>query len=174
MNNALSAFFYNAIERYGKVDILVNNAAVDDESGNDTIEKITKNVIDLLKKAGTLRFNNELYPPDALNGKETIGGITVRCLTAEAQLLYHQGYEHTEIPCFVSLASLLTSLGILLCAACLLFRLGTEQSFMDCRQGGSLRRRRGGRGSSSRGKTRAHSTHCSTNCRHETRGKSLK
>jgi lincosamide nucleotidyltransferase A/C/D/E len=45
---------------------------------------------------GTLRFENEIYPADALNGKGTIGGIAVRCLTAEAQLLYHQGYEHTE------------------------------------------------------------------------------
>ena len=35
-----------ALERYGKVDILVNNAAVDDENGLDTIEKITRKVID--------------------------------------------------------------------------------------------------------------------------------
>ena len=34
------------LEKYGKVDILVNNAAVDDENGFDTIEKITQNVID--------------------------------------------------------------------------------------------------------------------------------
>ena len=32
--------------RYGKVDILVNNAATDDENGFDTIEKITQQVID--------------------------------------------------------------------------------------------------------------------------------
>ena len=38
---------YSAImERYGRVDILVNNAAVDDENGFDTIEKITQKVID--------------------------------------------------------------------------------------------------------------------------------
>ena len=47
-------------------------------------------------EAGTLRFENEIYPADALDGKGIIGGITVRCLTAEAQLLYHQGYEHKE------------------------------------------------------------------------------
>ena len=35
-----------AIERYGRVDILVNNAATDDENGFDTIEQITQNVID--------------------------------------------------------------------------------------------------------------------------------
>ena len=31
---------------YGKVDILVNNAATDDENGYDTVEKITRDVID--------------------------------------------------------------------------------------------------------------------------------
>lgn len=34
------------INRFGKVNILVNNAAVDDENGFDTIEKITQKVID--------------------------------------------------------------------------------------------------------------------------------
>ena len=33
-------------DMYGKVDILINNAATDDENGFDTIEKITQNVID--------------------------------------------------------------------------------------------------------------------------------
>ena len=35
-----------AMNRYGRIDILVNNAATDDENGFDTIEKITRNVID--------------------------------------------------------------------------------------------------------------------------------
>ena len=47
-------------------------------------------------ETGTLRYENEIYPADVLNGKGTIGGITVNCLTAEAQLVYHQGYEHKE------------------------------------------------------------------------------
>jgi lincosamide nucleotidyltransferase A/C/D/E len=47
-------------------------------------------------EAGTLRYENEIYPADILNGKGIIGGIAVRCLTVEAQLLYHQGYEHKE------------------------------------------------------------------------------
>lgn len=38
--------YSDVIEKYGKVDILVNNAATDDENGFDTIEKITQNVID--------------------------------------------------------------------------------------------------------------------------------
>jgi len=47
-------------------------------------------------EAGTLRFENETYPSDILNGKGLIGGIAVRCLTPEAQILYHQGYEQKE------------------------------------------------------------------------------
>ena len=38
--------FRAAIERFGKVEILVNNAAADDENGNDTIETVTRDVID--------------------------------------------------------------------------------------------------------------------------------
>ena len=38
---------YTAVEeRFGKVNILVNNAAADDETGADTIEKITPDIID--------------------------------------------------------------------------------------------------------------------------------
>ena len=43
---AVKKIYAAALERYGKVDILVNNAAVDDENGFDTIEKITREVID--------------------------------------------------------------------------------------------------------------------------------
>lgn len=38
--------FEAAIERFGRVDVLVNNAAADDETGRDTIEAITREVID--------------------------------------------------------------------------------------------------------------------------------
>jgi lincosamide nucleotidyltransferase A/C/D/E len=47
-------------------------------------------------EAGTIRFENEIYPSGVLNGKGKIDGISVRCLTVEAQLQYHQGYEHDE------------------------------------------------------------------------------
>ena len=40
------AIYSAAINRYGRVDVLVNNAAVDDENGLDTIECITQRVID--------------------------------------------------------------------------------------------------------------------------------
>ena len=38
--------YASVIAKYGRVDILVNNAATDDENGFDTIEKITSKVID--------------------------------------------------------------------------------------------------------------------------------
>ena len=45
---------------------------------------------------GTLRFQNKIYPADIFNGKGTIGGITVRCMPAEAQVQYHKDYEIRE------------------------------------------------------------------------------
>ena len=43
---AVQEIYAAVLERFGKVDILVNNAATDDENGFDTIEKITQTVID--------------------------------------------------------------------------------------------------------------------------------
>lgn len=44
--NAVKEIYSAVIQKYGRIDILVNNAAVDDENGFDTIEKITANIID--------------------------------------------------------------------------------------------------------------------------------
>lgn len=43
---AVEELYSKALERYGRVDILVNNAADGDMDGLDTIEKITQKVID--------------------------------------------------------------------------------------------------------------------------------
>jgi len=43
---AVKEIYSAVIEHFGRVDILVNNAATDDENGLDTIETITRNVID--------------------------------------------------------------------------------------------------------------------------------
>ena len=42
----VKSIYEQALSEYGKVDVLLNNAATDDENGFDTIEKITRNVID--------------------------------------------------------------------------------------------------------------------------------
>ena len=44
--SAVKDIYSAIIEKFGRVDILVNNAATDDENGFDTIEKITQKVID--------------------------------------------------------------------------------------------------------------------------------
>ena len=44
--DAVRDIYAAAARRFGTVDILVNNAAADDETGLDTIEKITRNVVD--------------------------------------------------------------------------------------------------------------------------------
>ena len=44
--DAVKDIYSKALERYGRVDILVNNAADGDMDGLDTIEKITQKVID--------------------------------------------------------------------------------------------------------------------------------
>ena len=43
---AVKEIYARALAKYGRVDVLVNNAATDDETGFDTIEKITQKVID--------------------------------------------------------------------------------------------------------------------------------
>jgi 3-oxoacyl-[acyl-carrier protein] reductase len=44
--DAVKEIYSTVLAKYGRVDILVNNAATDDENGFDTIEKITQEVID--------------------------------------------------------------------------------------------------------------------------------
>ncbi len=44
--NDVKLIYSSILERFGRIDVLVNNAATDDENGFDTIEKVTKKVID--------------------------------------------------------------------------------------------------------------------------------
>ncbi len=44
--DSVKDIYAQILAKYGRVDILVNNAATDDENGYDTIEKITQKVID--------------------------------------------------------------------------------------------------------------------------------
>lgn len=44
--DAVKMIYSAVMDRFGRIDVLVNNAAADDENGFDTIEKITPKVID--------------------------------------------------------------------------------------------------------------------------------
>lgn len=44
--DAVKEIYNEVLKKYGRVDILINNAATDDETGCDTIETITQKVID--------------------------------------------------------------------------------------------------------------------------------
>ena len=44
--DSVREIYQAVLQQYGRIDILVNNAATDDENGFDTIEKITPRVID--------------------------------------------------------------------------------------------------------------------------------
>jgi len=44
--HAVKEIYSTVLEQYGRIDILLNNAATDDETGCDTIETITQHVID--------------------------------------------------------------------------------------------------------------------------------
>lgn len=44
--DAVTEIYREVLKKYGRVDILINNAATDDETGCDTIETITQKVID--------------------------------------------------------------------------------------------------------------------------------
>ena len=46
IEDEVKELYSTILKRYGRIDVLVNNAAVDDENGFDTIEKITQSVID--------------------------------------------------------------------------------------------------------------------------------
>ena len=60
--NAVKEIYRQTLAKYGRVDVLVNNAATDDETGQDTIEKITPKVIDdtfAVNVRGTLLMTRE-------------------------------------------------------------------------------------------------------------------
>ena len=61
--NTVKEIYAAVMERFGRIDILVNNAAVDDENGFDTIEQITQSVIDdtfAVNVRGSILMSREL------------------------------------------------------------------------------------------------------------------
>ena len=84
---AVKEIYSKAIEKFGNVDILVNNAATDDETGLDTIEKITPNVIDntfAVNVRGSILMMREL-----INHRSTYGRI-INISTDAAQVFAGQ------------------------------------------------------------------------------------
>lgn len=84
---AVKEIYRKAIEKFGKVEILVNNAATDDENGFDTIEKITQNVIDetfAVNVRGSLMMTREL-----INHRSSYGRI-INISTDAAQVFAGQ------------------------------------------------------------------------------------
>ena len=70
--NAVVQIYDAAVEKYGRVDILVNNAATDDETGFDTIEKINRDIIDdvfAVNVRGSLMMMRELINRRANYGR---------------------------------------------------------------------------------------------------------
>ena len=85
--DAVKEIYSSAIKRYGKVNILVNNAAADDETGSDTIEKITQKVIDdtfAVNVRGSLLMMREM-----INHREEYGRI-INLSTDAAQIFAGQ------------------------------------------------------------------------------------
>ena len=85
--DAVKEIYSSAIKRYGKVNILVNNAAADDETGSDTIEKITPKVIDdtfAVNVRGSLLMMREM-----INHREEYGRI-INLSTDAAQIFAGQ------------------------------------------------------------------------------------
>ena len=70
--NNVKDIYSQVINKYGRVDILVNNAATDDENGLDTIEKITQKVIDdtfAVNVRGTLLMTREFIKYRGVYGR---------------------------------------------------------------------------------------------------------
>ncbi len=71
--DSVKEIYSEVMKRYGRIDVLVNNAAVDDENGFDTIEKITQKVIDntcAVNVRGSILMMREL-----INHRGTYGRI---------------------------------------------------------------------------------------------------
>lgn len=72
--DAVKDIYAAILERYGRIDILVNNAADGDMDGLDTIEKVTQNIIDDMYMT-IEEYLNKLSLRDCLCGNQIIREI---------------------------------------------------------------------------------------------------
>ena len=94
-------FFVQKTDKTVITDLLVSSGYIENMEYNIEDNPIWCNtfngIVDLLlfefAETGTWSIQNQRFPSTIFNGKGTIGGITVRCMTAEAQVKYRHGYE---------------------------------------------------------------------------------
>ena len=90
--DAVKEIFSNAMNRYGRIDILVNNAAEGDMDGLDTIEKITQNVIDetfAVNVRGSLLMTRE-FVKQRVQSQACLSSAKSRHQSSEDQWMYHR------------------------------------------------------------------------------------
>ena len=83
--------YASAIAKFGKVDILINNAVTDDENGLDTIETVTQQVIDdtfAVNVRGSMMMTRE-FVREVVNNKRDFGRV-VNLSTDAAQVFAGQ------------------------------------------------------------------------------------
>ena len=88
-------FFIHKKDKVAFTDLLVLNGYKENMDYNIEDNPIWYNtfngIVDLhlfeFAETGTWSIQNQKFPSNIFNGKGTIGGITVRCMTAEAQVI---------------------------------------------------------------------------------------
>jgi len=88
--------FTEMITQKGFSEIPMEYTTKDHSAWRDSVDRIIDLHLFEYVEAGKLHFECEAYPSEVLDGKGVIGGFAVRCLTAEAQVMFHHGYELTD------------------------------------------------------------------------------
>jgi lincosamide nucleotidyltransferase A/C/D/E len=91
-----AAAFIKMIVAEGYQEILVEYTTESHTVWRDTASREVDLHLFEFKDEGTIVFENEAYPAEVFSGRGIVGSVAVRCLTPEAQLLFHQGYEGGE------------------------------------------------------------------------------
>ena len=88
--------FVEMLTSTGYCETMMDYTSDDHTAWRDSVGRTVDLHLFEFEGAESLRFENEIYPSSILGGKGEIGGVPVQCLTVEAQLQYHQGYEPDE------------------------------------------------------------------------------
>ena len=97
-------FFIHKNDKTAMTELLVSSGYTENMEYNFVDNPIWCNtfngIVDLhlveFVETGTWSIQNQKFPSDIFNGKGVIGGMNVRCMTAEAQINYRHGYELRE------------------------------------------------------------------------------